>query len=327
MSFDMAAPLAGYRTFFGSYKEAIKTRLDYLALDFNFGITSDQDTYYDFWYPMIDSANLKNISFDSLFDSLTTSNQSISNSIGSRYLDYVGMVQSMDQYLCYAVDSFSRIADSYYSFGDGSMYETRTGKQYEDGSYEILRKSLRTYLEEISLILTDMENYIFTEPGMDALPSVYGMAKTKAKDVDYLTWKRDNYFVPKVIEISNILDEVHNELTKLIGYSGIVNTAITTWLPETFKLISYTSLAFNLNKKTEHLANRIMNVTGGVTTTSIIAVNQAKFWRQQVKPDYTNRGECLTQAILAGCDALVYPGQLSTLIDISWEYMVPKYGR
>ena len=327
MNYDTSAPLQIYKTFFNDYKTRIHSMVDYLNLNFNFNRLPDSVDYNDFWSEIVNPLNFRSIDFTDRVSSLISITQGISNAIGNRYLDYVGMIQSMDQFLCYAVDAFSRITDCYYAFGDGNMYETRTGKILADGTYEILRPSLRYYLEQISSILNDMDNYISTEPGAKAVAKDYGMSMSKVSDTNYLQWKKDNYFIPQVQKISTLIDDAYKEFENLINLATLVNTAIVTWLPETFKLISYTSLAFNLNKKTESLANKIITLNTGVTTTSIIAVNQAKFWRSQINADMTNRGECLTQAILAGCDALTYPGQLSTFIDISWnDYMVPKYG-
>ena len=327
MSFDTSAPVGIYKNFFNSYMGRMNDIVDILSANFNFNKIPDSIGYTDFWDDLISPAILKNRSFDSEFDNIASITQIASNAIGSRYMDYIGMVQSLDQYLCYAADAFSRIVDCTWAFGDGSIYESRTGKLLPDGTYEIIKESISLYMNNIGNILTEFEDYITADPGFSAPADAFGISRTKVTDSEYLEWKKVNYFIPKVKELSGYIDEVQAQCTKLLYLAEILRDAVTIWFPETFKLVAYTSLAFNLNKKTESLATKMMNFGKGVTTTSLIAADSAAFWRKEVLPDGSNRSQCLIQAILTACSILVYPGQLSGFIDLTWEEMIPQYGK
>lgn len=326
MSYDTSAPLAIYKNFFASYEASVRDIVDRLNLNFNFGLTPGDTGYNDFWDELVLPPNLILKDFSSDIDRLSGITQEVSTAISLRYMDFVGMVQSMDQYLCYASDAFSRMVDCIWSFGDGTIYQEVTGKEVSVGTFEILKKSLNYYMNEIITILLDINNYLDTDPGFGANNDTYGISKSRKNDVDYLEYKRDNYFTNQIQLISTLVESAYDEVLKLIGLAENLKNATQVWLPESFKLIAYTSLAFNLNKKTEHLADKLINF-GGVTTTSVIAANAAKFWRKQILPDGSNRSQCLVDAILTGAAVLAYPGQLASFIDLTWEHIVPKYGK
>ena len=331
MAYDVKIPIGIYMNLLNTslnsgYRERIRTIINSLNADFNFNLRPEDTSYEDFWGNLINVNNLTYVNYSATFDKIINISQSLSDNLEKRYMDYVGMVMSLDGYICYASDAFSRIADSIWSFGDGSIYKNKTGKILEDGSYEIIRPGLEYTYEGILSILIEFEDYISTDPGPTAAASVYGMSKARFNDVTYLEWKRDNYFIPKIQQISDLLDKSTVELSKILAYLVEVEKALNIWLIESFKLVSYINLAFNLSKKVENIANKIITFNTGVTTTSIIAINQAKFWKKQVLADGSNTYQCLVSAIEAGLVVLVYPSQLESLINDSWDLMIPNYG-
>ena len=326
MALDTKVPLVSYRNIFDGYRHRASGVVDSLESYFNFDLSPTSSTFKDFWSPLLDTSNLKYISTASSFDTIETLSQELNNTLEARYMDYMGMMLSLDEYICFAVDAFSRIGDSIWAYGDGQIYTTKTGKLLEDGSYEIVRKGLQYYKTNIINIFTEMEDYILHDPGPTANATVYGMSRVKVKDAVYLEWKRENYFIPKMKEISDLLEDAQLEIAKLITYLNTIKSALYVWYVESFKLVSYTNLAFNLTKKAEAVANKIITFERGVTTTSIIAVNQSKYWKKQVLPDNSNRYQCLIEAINAGLASLTYPSMLESFINDSWELMVPKYG-
>lgn len=328
MAFDTKAPLIGYRNLFNvnGYRARVQSIVSNLNSNYNFKLRSTDLSYGDFWGNLTNINVLGYVDFDATFDEIEILSQSVNDMLEARYMDYIGMVMSLDNYICYATDAFSRIADSIWSFGDGQIYANKTGKLLPDGTYEIVRKGLEYYYNEINALFDEMETYISTDPGPTAAASVPGMSLTKDKDTPYLEWKRDNYFVPKIMAITQLLNDALVECQDIYSFLVSVNKAITKWLIESFKLVSYINLAFNLSKKTESVANKIINFSTGVTTTSIIAVNQAKFWKKQVLPDLSNNYQCLISAVEAGLVALTYPSMLESFIDDTWERIIPSYG-
>lgn len=331
MAYDVKVPVGIYMNLLNTsstsgYRERVRTIVNNLNTNFNFDLRPEDTSYNDFWDGLINVNNLSYANYSSQFDTIISMAQSLSDTLEKRYMDYIGMVMSLDGYICYASDAFSRIADSIWSFGDGSIYKNKTGKVLPDGSYEIVRQGLEYTYNGILSILQEFEDYISTDPGPTAAAKVYGMSRAKFKDVTYLEWKRDNYFIPKIQQISDLLSKSTEELAKIVTYLGEIDKALNIWLIESFKLVSYINLAFNLSKKVENIANKIITFNTGVTTTSIIAINQAKFWKKQVLADGSNTYQCLVSAIEAGLISLVYPSQLAAFIDDSWDLMIPNYG-
>lgn len=326
MGYDTSAPLISYKNLLLNYRDKVRTVVSDLNVKFNFGLASDNSSYEDFWAPILYVGNLKYYNFSDKFASIQTKSQTLNDNIEKRYMDYVGMMMSLDEYVCFASDAFSRIVDSIWSFGDGQIYMNKTGELLPDGSYNIIRKGLQYYQDSISGIISEMEDYVSHDPGPTAPASMYGMSPAQFKNNVYLTYKLNNYFVPQVQKISELLEEANKEILALDSYLDMISNALNIWFIESFKIVSYTSLAFNLSKKAESVANKIITVNTGVTTTSIIAVNQAKYWKKQVLPDQSNRYQCLIGAIEAGLTAITYPSMLESFIDESWKFIVPKYG-
>ena len=335
-AYDTSVPIKIFETKFIGYIERLQTEiLDYLNANFNFGRNALDIEYYDFWKSLINPANLNHIEFEEEFNIIKNYSQEVNNMIGQRYMDYVGMVTTLDPYMCFAGDIFSRITDTAWSFGDGQAYMYRIGKILPDGTQEILRKGLKSYQEELDAIYIEMKNYILTDNANDSPADTYGMDRSRFNNVDYLSWKKTNYFLPRIKQIDNIVKEAKLEVFRLVELVTQLKDAINIWFPESFKLVAYTSLAFNLNKKNENLATKIIgysNTLSGsvpprnvVTTTSLIAVSQAKFWKAKVLPDMTNMSQCLTEAIIHGFAALVFPSRLEDFVDLTWEFMIPKY--
>jgi len=326
MSLDVKVPLVVYKDVFTNYLNKAHNLVSELEAQFNFGREPDDIAYHDFWASIDDPINLVVVDFNLLFLKIETIAQELNDMIGLRYMDYVGMVSSLDNYVCHATDSFSRITDSIWSFGDGQVYANKLGKLLEDGTFEIARMGLHGYVSKISSTFLEMNEYMLLDPGNTAAKELDGMSVSKVNDPEYLEYKRDVYFGPKIMEISSYIKDAQKEVENLITFLEMAKLALTLWLPESFKLVAYTSLVFNLSKKNESLANKAIGFSKGVTTTTLIAVSQANFWKQKILPDQTNRGQCLTEAILAGLSALTYPSQLASFIDESWELMIPKYG-
>lgn len=336
-AFDTSVPLKIFRRCFIGYIERIQSEIiDYLNSSFNFGRTSLEVEYHDFWQVLIETGNIRRIYFEEELNSIQSISQEVNNLIGQRYMDYLGMVTALDPYMCYAADVFSRITDTTWAFGDGQVYTNKYGKTFSDGTKEILRKGLKYRQEKIDGIFLEIKNYLLTDHANHLPADTYGMDRSKFDNEIYLDWKRKNYFLPKIREIETELLEAKQEVLKLLDLVNTLKSSITLWFPESFKLVSYTGLAFNLNKKSQHLANKILSYSNilasstpprnVVTTTQIIAVNQAKFWKAKVLPDLSNYGQCLTEAIIHGFYALVYPGLLEYFIDKTWEFIIPKYG-
>lgn len=335
-AYDTSEPIKLYERAFIGYRERLKTEIiDYLNSSFNFGLSSLDTSYNDFWKKLLETSILGVVTFEDEFKIIKDYSQEVNNLIGQRYMDYVGMVTALDPYMCYAGDAFSRITDAAWAFGDGQAYMYRIGGIGVDGKPEIIRKGLKSYQEELDALFSGLSTYVITDASNTGPASDYGMDKSRYNNVDYLEWKRDNYFIPIIQKIYNIIKDAKLEVLKLAALATDLKDAITIWFPESFKLVAYTGLAFNLNKKTENLATKIIsysNMLSGsvpprnvVTVTSLIAVNQAKFWKAKVLPDMTNRSQCLTEAIIYGFGALVYPGRLEDFIDSTWEFMIPRY--
>lgn len=326
MALDAKVPLVGYRGAFSNYLENAHNLVENLENQFNFGRTPDETAYHDFWAVIDDPTNLVVIDFAPSFNEIELLAQELNDLISLRYMDYVGMVSSLDDYVCHAADAFSRITDAIWAFGDGQIYSDKLGKVLPDGTFEVVRVCLHGYTSKISEAYLEMNEYLLNDPGITAGKELFGMAVSRANDPDYLEYKRDFYFGPKMLEISQHVKDAKTEVNALIDFLKMAKTAISLWLPESFKLVAYTSLVFNLSKKNESLANKAIGFDKGVTSTALIAVSQANFWKQKILPDQTNRSQCLIEAILAGLNALTYPSQLSSFIDISWDLVVPKYG-
>lgn len=400
MALDAKYQLVVYKDTFSNYISRGNSIINDLQQRFNFGRDSDNSSYNSFWSTVIVPTNFKHIDLSEQYTKIENLAQELNDAISTRFMDYVGMVSSLDDYVCHAGDSFSRISDSIWSFGDGQVYNTKFGRLLEDNTLEVVKKGLQGYREDILLAFSEMEDYLLHDPGVPS-PSVqmikgsqilggeliaplvinystapvyewyldgtktttvtptyiigyndlgkritvkvkyedmsgvpvtingsifYGMNEDQANNSEYLDYKKKYYFEPKFKFISDTIEKVSIELNELYDYLEMLKKGLYIWLPESFKLVAYTSLVFNLSKKNESLANKAIGFGSGVTTTASISVSQANFWKTKILPDQTNRGQCLVKAILGGLTTLTYPSQLASLIDISWDLMIPKYG-
>ena len=186
-------------------------------------------------------------------------------------------------------------------------------------------KELLEDLKELPKTINNSRLSNFEEPVFKAFSMI------TLTNTDKLLETKEDEFIYKELEnflsiISDLLSKSTEELAKIVAYLGEIDKALNIWLIESFKLVSYINLAFNLSKKVENIANKIITFNTGVTTTSIIAINQAKFWKKQVLADGSNIYQCLVSAIEAGLISLVYPSQLAAFIDDSWDLMIPNYG-
>ena len=336
-AYDVTGPLSIYQNLFNNYLDKLQIEvIDYLNINFNFGRSPLETEYKDFWKSLLETTVLSRIDYSEDFSKIIEYSQEANNLIGQRYMDYVGMVTALEPYMCFAGDIFSRISDTTWAFGDGQVYMYKHGKILEDGTPEVIREGLRTHLEKINSCINDMKLYMMTDNANDSPADAYGMDRSRFNDVDYLSWKKEYYFKVKIREINDSLHLAKTELANLSNLAYNLKEAITKWFPESFKLVAYTGLAFNLSKKNSNLGTKIIsysNVLAGsvppknvVTTTALIAVNQANFWKEKVLPDFTNRQQCLTEAIINGFAALVFPSRLEDFVDLTWEFMIPKYG-
>lgn len=333
MAFDTGVPLNTYKNLFNNYLQRIESIQKSLNQNFNFNLHTTDTAYYDFWGILTDVNNLSRVSFSSTFSSIISKSQTLNDLLETKYLDFVGMMMSLDNYICYSTDAFSRISDSIWAFGDGSIYRHQDGGVNPDGSVKLF---LEDYYDEIIQLISDMELCIQTNPGITDDATLFGIDTTKITDNTYLTYKRDNFFLPKIRRISSLLELAINEVNVLLAYLDDTSLAINVWFIESFKLVSYTNLIFNLPKKAERVANKIITmdrstkssgmVSSPISRTNVIAANQAKFWKTKILSDQSNRYQCLNEAILAGLDSLGYAGSLKSYIDQSWERMVLKYG-
>lgn len=336
-AYDVSGPLRIYQNLFNKYLDNLQLEIiDYLNINFNFGRNPLETEYKDFWKSLLETTVLSRIDYTEEFSKIIEYSQEVNNLVGARYMDYVGMVTALDPYMCFAGDVFSRITDTAWAFGDGQIYMYKHGKILPDGTPEVLREGLKTHQELIHSLINEMKLYMMTDNANNSPADTYGMDRSRFNNVDYLTWKREYYFKPKIREINGALIKAKTELQALVNLAYNLKESIVKWFPESFKLVAYTGLAFNLSKKNESLGTKIIsysNMLAGsvppenvVTTTALIAVNQANYWKAKVLPDFTNRQQCLTEAIINGFAALVYPSRLEDFIDLTWEFMVPKYG-
>ncbi len=321
MIFDTSAPLVEIRNIFNTYHTRIETIQTNLLTRYNLNRRDGDLGYLDLWGILTDSNKLTQQTYSAEFDKIASISQECNNIIDDKYMNLVGMVMSLDNYICFISDAFSRIADTSWSVGDGSIYQSLYGKKLDDGSLEIVRKGLRIYATEIDKLCKEMENKVRD------LGTTDGTLLTEA----YFRDLRDNFFLVKIRELTKIVDEqVSNELTLIINIIVETQAALTTWLPETFKLVSYISLAFNLNKKLSNLTDKVLNPMSATGTEpanviTLLAISTANYWKKEVSEDGTNRGHCLTQAILSGCRALMHPARLESYINKTWEIGIQRY--
>ena len=321
MIFDTSAPLVNIRAIFNTYYSRVETIQSNLLLRFNLGRREGSLGYLDLWGILTNSNKLTQQTYVSEFANIIAVSQECNNTIDDKYMNLVGMVMSLDNYICYISDAFSRITDTSWSVGDGSIYQTIYGKQLSDGSFEVVRKGLQRYVTEIDKLCKEMEDKV-RELGL-----IPGSILTEA----YYEDLRDNFFLVKIREITKIIDEdVKKEIDLIVGIVEETKLALNTWLPETFKLVSYISLAFNLNKKLTSLTDKVLNPMAGADTEpanaiTLLAISTTNYWKKEVLPDNTNRGHCLTQAILNGCRALMHPARLQSYIEKTWVLGIQKY--
>ena len=321
MIFDTSAPLVNIRATFNTYYTRVETIQSNLLLRFNLGRRDGSLGYLDLWGILTNSNKLTNQTYNNEFNHIISVSQECNNTIDDKYMNLVGMVMSLDNYICYISDAFSRIADTSWSIGDGSIYQTLYGKKLDDGSFEVVRKGLIKFATEIDKLCKEMEDKVRDlglVPGTDLTEAYY-------EDL------RDNFFLVKIREITKIIDEdTKKEIDLIVGIVDETKLALNTWLPETFKLVSYISLAFNLNKKLSSLTDKVLNPTSVAGTEpanaiTLLAISTTNYWRKEVLADNTNRGHCLTQAILSGCRALMHPARLQSYIDKTWVLGIQKY--
>ena len=321
MIFDTSQPIAGIKNILDGYYGRIESLQTNLLTRYNLNRHEGDLGYADLWGSMTYSGILTQQTYSTQINHLISISQYCNNTLDSRYMNLVGMVMSLDNYICYISDAFSRIADCSWAFGDGSIYQTLYGKKLDDGSYEIVRKGLLKYTEEIDKLIKEMES---------KYSSLTSMSSDQLTEAFYESL-RDDFFLEKIRAITLIIDEkMLDEINLLIGIVNDTKAALDTWLPETFQLVSYISLAFNLNKKLESLTDKVLNinsVTNGepASVLTLLAISTANYWKKEISPDGTNRGHCLTQAILHGCRTLLHPARLKSYIEKSWVIGIQKY--
>lgn len=321
MIFDTSAPLVNIRDTFNTYYSKIEAIQENLLLRYNLGKREGDLAYLDLWGILTNSNKLTQQTYSSEFAKIISISQECNNTIDDKYMNLVGMVMSLDNYICYISDAFSRITDTSWSVGDGSIYQNLYGKKLADGSLEIVRNGLQKYVHDIDKLIQEMEYKVRD----------LGLVNTADLTEAYYVDLRDNFFLVKIRALTKIIDEdVKKEIDLIVGIVEETQLALNTWLPETFKLVSYISLAFNLNKKLTNLTDKVLNINSTLgsepaNVITLLAINTSNYWKKEVLADGSNRGHCLTQAILSGCRALMHPARLQSYINKTWEIGIQKY--
>ena len=222
MIFDTSAPLVNIRATFNTYYTRVETIQSNLLLRFNLGRRDGSLGYLDLWGILTNSNKLTNQTYNNEFNHIISVSQECNNTIDDKYMNLVGMVMSLDNYICYISDAFSRIADTSWSIGDGSIYQTLYGKKLDDGSFEVVRKGLIKFATEIDKLCKEMEDKVRD------LGLVPGTDLTEA----YYEELRDNFFLIKIREITKIIDEdTKKEIDFIVGLVDETKLYLNNWIP------------------------------------------------------------------------------------------------
>jgi hypothetical protein len=312
-TFDTSVPIVPINEIFLNYTNRIQIIKENLLANFNFGYTSTNLSYNDFWDSITHPVIVNQVNYTLQFNHIAAKAQIANDIISDKYMNLVGMVMALDNYLCYVTDAFSRIVDSAWSFGDGSIYQNGVGKLLPDGTYDVVKVGVSNFSNKINATIIEIEQI------------VNDMDRTLFDDMVYLQLKKDEILI-KIQDINTFANEAGTYIQELVEFSNQLVDALEIWLPETFRLVGQISLAFNLSKKMEHLTNKVLNPTSTrINSTTLIAISSANLWKKEVLPNMTNRGHCMTEAILTGCRHLIHPGRLKSFIEKSWDLMIPKY--
>ena len=291
-----------------NYKTIIENKMNYLNANFNFGLSADNDLYDDFWRIMIKTESFYDGVFDPFFIKIAENSQYCCDILNDKYMNLIGLAAALDKFICFAGDSFERTVDGAWSFGTGSIY-----KHIVDGAGNVIKYGMDEAVNDVSEVLNNIQDKI-------NLMDIH-----KFNDINYLTDIRDNYFVPEITKIRNYLTDAMVEVGKILEFSEIIKKSLDETFPNAFKMYSCISLAFSLNTKMSRISNQVLYTGSPSSQINRIGLTVAKIWKKQVKPDYSNREQCFTQAVLQGLDMLPVIGDMEYLIDKSWELGIQKF--
>lgn len=313
MSYDTSYPLKSYQNIFNTFRNEVINIKEQLELSYNFGKSSADITYSDFWGLLVDVSNLPLYNFDGNINNIISSSQKANDIVANNFMNLLGMVSQLDNYICFASDSLSRSIDTAWSFGTGSIYHVVYG-EYDDniGSNVIIKKGLEYYKSELGKILINLSSFYSS------------MDSSKFNDVDYLTNFRDNYFLPEIRKSVQIKVELANEFGELEVLSDDNVKNLEVWLPMCFRMLTTVSLTFNLGNKIMKIGNKGLIDGSPLSIENRIGMSVAKYWKSKVLPDMSNRGDCMTEALLQGFAAISAPGFMEAFIEKTWDNNVPK---
>lgn len=313
MSYDVSYPLNGYKTTFNSFRNQVLNIKNQLELSYNFNRSPSDATYNDFWAVLSDINNLPVINFDADCANIITTSQQANDIVANNFMNLLGMVSQLDNYICFASDSLSRSIDTTWAFGTGSIYEIVYGAlNPQDGSQEIIKKGLAYYKSELGKILLNLNDIFVT------------MDTSKSNDNTYLTNMRDNYFLPEIRKTIQIKNEIQDEFNKLEVLSSDNLKLLTEWLPTCFRMLTTVSLTFNLGNKIMKIGDKGLIDGSPLTLENRIGMSVAKYWKTKVLPDMSNRGDCMTEALLQGFRSISSPGYMEAFIEKTWDNNVRK---
>lgn len=312
MALDANMGLQSYHNIIKSCRPRVKSVQQTLMEEFNYGISADQTNYVDFWKDIYETYNLTDITYDDIITTIVSNTQASANILESNFMNILGMVDMLDKYMCNITDSFSRIVDTVWSTASGAACLSKTGIQYEDGSFEIVKKGVQWYTNIMTNTLNDLESY------------VRELDRSKGSDNNYLN-SIHPVIMSHVSTINDALLQVEDELVLLEELSIDAKDALEKWIKNCFQMVTTVSLAFNIGKKAAVIAQKC--VTGNPEATSAIiqiGVSIGLAWKELLKPDRSNQQECTNGAILQGLNAIGDMGFLDAFIEKSWDAQIPK---
>lgn len=313
MSYDTSVPIGTYQTYFNNYKSSITNIQNQFSMSYNFGRSPSDVNYHDFWGGLTDSVNIPSLNFDDMIAEIIASSQTCNDITTENFMNLIGMVSQLDNYICFASDSLSRSIDTAWAFGNGSIYSSVLG-EYDtiSGAQTMIKKGLAHYKSELGLIVNNLGTF-YTD-----------VDSSKYNDALYLTNYRDTVVLPEINKVIDIRSGIEAELAELMVLSADNLTNLQTWLPACFRMLTTVSLTFNLGNKIMKIGNKGLIDGSPLSMENRIGMSVAKYWRAQVLADMSNWGDCMTSALLQGFGAISAPSYMEAFIEKTWDNNVPK---
>ena len=300
-----------YRNVFENYMTRLGSIQSRLNSEFNFGLSPDAVNYNDFWSIMTSIDLITQRTYSTEFNKLDSDAQHMCDTLENSYMNILGMVNMLDNYMCNISDTFSRIVDVAWSCGRGSIYHNKTGKLLEDGSSEILKKGVIYYTDIITNTINEISDFINE------------MDKTKWNNLTYLENVRQKTFVPLLTKINDAIIEVSSEFVKLISVVENARAGLDSWITICFRFIANVSLTFSLSNKSSKIAQKTITVGDATHYSTSIAVSLALSWKEKLNNDRSNYQECINGAIKQGLLAITESSKLDALLEETWDNYIP----